>query len=366
LDVIEQIEAGGRVYKVADDETITYRALVVGTVRDLITGLPLGRDFTLGTDQSGVSVKVLSGGIFCVSGYSERVFPHLATTGYNVTLTINAAGFREAARIINIPQNAVLPVIAPAIDLERLPVRIQGRVVEDTSDRNPIPDARVITVGGPAPLNRVVALRTPLHFGHALGVTINECDLNAAGLPKQLAAIAPQGGFTLRLNNRTGLAVNSILRIGPDTHAEYAVIESLAPEPADLNRPGEVRLRSALNHRFAESTEVQRVTLAIPGGGAVTHFSRDGGAGDGIIILEDNLDVSTIQIDDPVASRVEYHAVGAVSDNEGFYRLDGINQVGEVELTASAAGFSPLAAPLRTMIDYDRQVNVINFRLSQP
>ncbi len=71
-----------------------------------------------------------------------------------------------------------------------------------------------------------------------------------------------------------------------------------------------------------------------------------------------------MEIADPVPDRVEYHALGALTDAEGFYRLDGIGRVRTVHLDAGATGFAALSEPVSWTINYGQPVNVVNFRLS--
>ncbi|MFQ5813112.1 MAG: hypothetical protein ACE5I2_07980 [Anaerolineae bacterium] len=140
------------------------------------------------------------------------------------------------------------------------------------------------------------------------------------------------------------------------------MIESLAPAPADPTQPGDVTLRGALNRSFPATTEVQKVTLGAIG--TTRSLAREADAGDGLLILDGVLDVDTIEIADPTPELVEYHALGALTDAEGFYQLNGIGRVRTVHLDARATGFAALAMPVPWTITYRQSVNIINFRLS--
>ncbi|HEX8492173.1 MAG TPA: hypothetical protein VF658_04975 [Pyrinomonadaceae bacterium] len=363
MAAVRYIKAQQRNYTVVADVQTFYRALISGSVRDEITGEPIKAQFGVSVNHEGIDVRTLEGGLFGLAGYLERVFPDLSNTDYGVELSISAPGYREATQIVNLPHNSSLPLIAPPVQLRRLPVRLQGRVVEETSDRLPIPDAKIIAVNGPSASAPVAFLRSPLHFDHASGTSIRECNLAVAGTAKTIMADAAAGSRILSLSNRAGLAVDALLRIGPETSAEYALIESLEPLPADLNQPGKVTLRSALRHSFPAQTVVRQITHTIPMGGEVRTLSSEAQAGDGLILLNAFLDVDGVEVLDPVAARVEYHALGARTNGDGFFRLDGVGRLRAVDLDASASGFQPLAAPAPFAINYEQPVNVVNFRL---
>jgi hypothetical protein len=357
------IQAQQRNYTVVADVQTFYRALLSGAVRDEITVEPIRAQFSVSAGVEGLDVRILEGGLFGLAGYLERVFPDLSNTDHTVELTISAPGYREATQTVNIPHQSSLPIIAPPVQLRRLPVRVQGRVVEDTAQRLPIADARVIAVSGASASSPLAFLRSPLHFDHATGTSVRECNLAVTGTAKTMTVEAAAGGRVLSLSNRAGLAVDALLRIGTETVAEYALIESLEPLPADLNQPGKVTLRSALRRSFPAQTELRQIAHNIPVGGEVRTLDLEAQAGDGLVILDAFLDVNGVEVLDAVASRVEYHALGAVTDADGFFRLDGTGRVRAVDLDASAAGFQPLAAPVPLTINYEQPVNVVNFRL---
>lgn len=366
MGAARQIQAQQRNYTVIDDVRTFYRALISGSARDEITGEPVKAAITVSVDMEGLDVRILEDGMFGLAGYLERVWPDFSNTDHVVELTISAFGYREATRRVNILHQSVLPIIAPPVRLRRLPVRVQGRVVEDTADRLPIPDARIIAVGGPSASAPLAFLRTPLHFDHAIGTSIRECDLAVTGTAKTMMVEAAAGNSKLSLSNRAGLAVDALLRIGPENRGEYALIESLEPLPADLNQPGKVTLRSALLRSHPAQAEVRQITHSFPAGAEVRTLDVEAQAGDGLIILDAFLDVDAVEVLDPVAARMEYHALGAVTDADGYFRFDGIGRVRIVDFDASAAGFQPLVAPVPFAINFEQPVNVVNFRLRLP
>lgn len=362
MGAVRYIQAQQRNYTVVDDVRTSYRALLIGTAEDEITGEPIRESFSVSVNLDGINVRVLGSGMFGLACNLDRVFPDLSNTDHLIELTIRAPGYREATQSVNLPHNSSLPINVPPVQLRRLPVRAQGRVVEDTTDRPPISGARIIAVNGPLASDPLALLRVPLRFDHASGITVRECNLVVTGTAKTML-IEAAGRRVLSLSNRAGLAVDALLRIGTEAGGEYALIESLEPAPADLNQPGKVTLRGALRRSFPAQTEVRQMTHTIPMGGEVRTLAREAQAGDGLIILNAFLDVDGVEVLDPAASRVEYHALGAVTGADGFYRLDGLGRVRAVDLDASAAGLQPLADPAPLVINYDQPVNVVNFRL---
>jgi len=359
-----QIQASNRIYTVVDDLSRAYRVLLKGQVRDEATGELPRTGFSVIAQLNGVKGRALEGGLFYLAGYAEQVFPDLKNSSYNVTLSVNAPGYREATSTVLVPANTTLPFDLPPVQLRPLPIRLQGRVIEDKSNRPPVENALVKIVGGPGPGEKTVSLRTPLHFNHINGTAIQGCQLNPSGTAKKLIDAAPAGQKILTLNNRTGLAANDLIYFGSDISAEYGLIESIDPLPADPNQPGRIRVRSGLYHSFAATTAVQKVIPNLAG--PAIHLAREANAGDGLIILDAATNAVALRIEDALSQLVEYVALGALTDADGYFHLDGIGRVRTIELDVSATGFNPLPGPAAWTIDYKQPVNTINFRLSKP
>jgi hypothetical protein len=358
---VEQLQAGNHLYTLAGDLISTYRVLVSGLLLDEITGKPLAGTFKVQVEPGSMKVqaKVIDGGLFCIAGYVEQVFPDLANTSYAVDLAVSAAGYSERSLTVNIPTNTTFPVSAPTIMLTRLPVRVQGRVVAETTTADPIAGATVSTVSDPADPEHSEVLRTPLHFDHSAGVSVVGRTLTPSGAVRHLEKEARAKDRTLTLDNRSGLSIGHILRIGAPARAEYAIIEDIAPTP--LNQPGELTVSAALVRNFPAGTDVQRVTTGAIG--PLKALARDVFAGFGVVFLTGDIQADTIEITDPVASRVEYHELGALTDVSGYYALDGIGLAGVLQFQAAAAGFQPMPEPVALTVNYDRSVNVVDFRL---
>jgi hypothetical protein len=354
-----QVVAGRRTYTVVTDTSTSYRVLATGVVIDEISGrAPRTRMLVLTPGRKDLYVKSVAGGMFCVAGYAQTAFPDLDQTFYQLRISVCAAGYGKASVNALIPQNASFPVSVPVVRVRPVPVRIQGRVVEDTVNRAPIAGARVTVDDDPSPPQpppgHVAALRTPLKFGHSAGLAVHRRQLGAAGGAKQLAAAAAAGERDLALSDCVGLAAGAVLRIGPDVSVEYAVIENIGPAG------GEVTLYGGLMRMREAGCDVVPV---VPGAaGPATTLAQEADAGDGTLVLSAALDGDTVEIADPTPGRVEYHALGAVADAQGFYRLDGVGRFRTLRLSASAAGFTQGAATWT--INYGRPVNVVDFWLS--
>lgn len=269
-----QIHAQNRTYTVVDDLTTYYRALITGAVVDEVSGGPPRTQFSVQADLREVTIKTLEGGLFCIAGYAEHVFPDPTQT-YSVNLRVTAPGYRDAPpRAVTIPAAPSFPIpVSSPIELRSLPVRIQGRAIPDPTP-SPIPTATVLVVNPspppPAPPEYLVALRTPLSFDHASG------------------------------------------------------------------------------------------TSARDGGGRMLTLVREANAGDGVVFLSRNPTDSIDILDGP---RSESRPLGAVTDAEGFYHLNGIGRVSLVKLHASTIGPPARSKDIDWIINYGQPINVVDFRL---
>ena len=205
----------------------------------------------------------------------------------------------------------------------------------------------------------MVALRTPLYFPHAVGTTVQQRQLTTSGTARQLTASVTGGNQVLTLNDVTGLAVGDVLLIGTNAAGEYVVIDSL---PQDA--PEQIILRNILNYSFAAGTVVQKYA---PGAsGTSTTLTRQANAGEGVVFLPINLPAAPtdlIEIADTTAEFVEYHALGAITYDNGYYRLDGFTRVQTVYMDASAVDYAAMQSPAAWTIDYGQPVNNVDFRL---
>jgi hypothetical protein len=352
MNPTRQMVSGELLYTVVDDFTSVYRAAITGLITDEILGVLNAPGLTIEVDPDLLDAKIASGGAFAVTGY---VGP---STNYTVTLTMKAAGFKDFKQSIPIPLNSVFPLPAPAIALRRAPVRLQGRVVSDTSSRAPIAGAEIVSLddpNSPPPAVHPLALRSTLSVKHAAGIAIREMAMDLLG-NATLQQDARAGTKTLTVSTQAGLLVGSVVRLSDaaGTRIVYAIATAVSGVGA-----GPVSLRDPLDTTFfAAGTTVEFLK---PGAvGAVAALSADADAGDGVLLSSAPLAGGVLEID-PGAAAVEYANTGARTDADGYYAINGVGRARELFFQASHAGFSAKVLPLA--VEYGNAVNVLNFRL---
>lgn len=357
------IAAGGNVYTVVDDRTTVYSAVITGRVTDEILGDFVAAGFAVEVSRSDLETKTTETGLYAVTGYANLSFPKLQMMSYTVDLTLGAPGFRDYPLPVTIPQNAIFPVSAPTIALRRLPVRIQGRVMQE-SPRQPISGAQVVAVDNPnppmppppPPVPHTTLLRTPLYFAHAVNAQVQQVTLTIVG-GAQLSQPVAAGAQVLNLTTTAGLAGGAFVQLATPSlvTVEYGVVDHLGPQP------GQVFLRNPLKRSYAAgaATNVQFVT-ATPAGAAAS-LMLDADAGDGILVADQLLNVSTVVVDVASPAAVEYHEIGAITNSEGYYTLDGIGRVQQLFLQAQPQ--TPGTPVIPWFIEFEQPVNVVDFRL---
>jgi len=354
-----EVTAGDHTYTVVEDLVTRFEVIFVGSVLDEISGASVSGSFTVTVDREDLVCRTVSGGRFCVAADIRAVFPDLTVPCPPIRLSVQAAGYREKSIAISFPANPIFPVTLAALAMRRLPVRLQGRVNQNTVTHPPIPGARIIAT---APGVQMALVRAPVHFDHAMGITVQPRTLNALVLPpaRRLAAPLSAGETRLLINNRQNLIVGQILQIGSQSSGQYSRISTISPTPADLTQPGEIALEVAPNRSFPRDTPVDVFDLGIVGPGA--HLVRSADGGDGLIQLDGPLAAATIEIVDP-AHPTEYHALGALTDGNGYYACDGICGVPALDMKAVAAGFVTPLGPVTRILDYNQPTNIVDFRL---
>jgi hypothetical protein len=345
----------GTLYTVVTDLTTTYLAVITGAVTDEIFGTFNTPGLIVDLTRADLQTKTTLQGLYAIAGYPVLSFPKLSSMGYTVSYTLEAPGYRDYPLTVPIPQNTLFPVAAPSVPLRRLPVRLQGRVVSDTTGLA-IAGSLVVAVDNPTPppppVPHTMLLRTPLYVAHANNAPVQQVTMTAGAL-LQLAQPAKGGSATVTLQSVSGVAAGSLLRFETPalTQVEYAQVQSLGPIA------GQVNLTTALNRSYGvgAAAAVNLVTAALTG--AVAHLVTDANAGDGILVADTLLQVSTLAIDAGSAA-VEYHEVGAIADSNGYYGFDGVGRVQELFLEAN--GTTPATA---WMIEFDQATNIVDFRI---
>lgn len=352
-----EISANGVVYTVVNDVITTYWALITGSVVDDVYRSSASLRVTIDIDRADLQSKSTLDGAYAITGIPGQAFPQLASVSTEVNYVLSAPGFADLPVSVIVPVNATFPVAAPNATMRRLPIMIRGRIVNDGT-RLPIAGAILVSVDNPAtpPTVHVSALRTPLSMAHANGAAVQQVTVASAGVGS-LTALAAGGDPTLSLSARSGLSSGSVVRLtsAGGVQLEYGLVDHLGPGAASA--PGDVVLQSPLYRSYASGTAVDAVT-ATPSGGAAS-LSAAAYAGDGVLLASQQFTTTTVVIDGG-GPAVEWREIGAVSDADGFFGLDGIGRVPEIFLKASNGALNKTAD---WYVEYDQPQNIVNFRL---
>lgn len=360
-----QVAVGNLLYTVVDDCTTTYWALLTGSVTDEILGDLYAPGFTVNTGRADLATKTTANGLFAVTGYPDQSFPnHSSINSPNVNLELKAPGFRDLTISQPILAGVPFPIVVPPQKLRRLPVRIQGRVVNDLT-RAPYAGSLVLSVDDPnnPPSIHTTALRTPLYFDHPTAPVAQLVTITAPSGPSLTAAVTA-GDQILNLSSRSGLGTGSVIQLSNASKliVEYGVVDQVIPAPSAT--AGQVLLRNALNRSYAAgvATTVSFVTAGAASG--TINLSADVNAGDGVLLapqLMNGTALITTLVVDPGTPIVEYHEIGALTDSDGYYGLDGMGRVPEIFLFSSQGA---LQQTVGWFIEYENAVNVVDLRLS--
>ena len=326
-------------FMTAPEPPIIRTAVFIARVVDEVSGAEPRTAIDVRTNREVAFARAGTGGMISVSGRVEHLFPDLATTNYQLDLTITARGYRTHTRTETILAGSLFPIDLGTIALRPFPVRVEGRVTKE-ADRTPISGAEIGVI-----TPKVLLLSEPAYYDHPIGTAVTVQTLTT-GVAHTLVSDAPAGTLTFALSGVGTLGPGDLLLFGG---REYGVIASVDATPKT------VTLEHALRRSYADGDTVHEVNIA---GGAATTTSRDVNAGDGILLLNASLTGTGVSIG---GAPIEYHALGVVSDAEGFYAANGVGGLREPTFRASAGGFADLDVPL--VIDYANPVNPSSFRL---
>lgn len=350
-----------RVYTVVDDCVTTYAAAITGAITDEIMGAFDSPGFKVNTVRKDLQTKSTANGLYAITAYPASAFSKLSTQSYTIDYTLSAPGFRDIPMSMIIPAGSTLPVPAPGAAMRRLPVRLQGRVVRDATG---LPAAGMNILGvdnpnppsplPPPPLPHTLLLRSPLYSDHPVTSSVQQATLTVTGTA-QLQLIAAARSTSIQLNTLAGLSGSAFVQLASTdfTRIEYAMVTGTGPTP------GLVTLSKPLNRTFLAktATNVQFVTATLAG--TLAHLLLDANAGDGILVADQLLQVSTVAVDS--GSAVEYHELGSLTDANGYYAADGIGRVQQLFLRPNPG--TPGLPVISWAIEYDHAINVVNFRI---
>jgi hypothetical protein len=257
--------------------------------------------------------------------------------------------------------DAFAPVDLHELPLRRRPVMIRGRTVVRTSTGTAhVPNA-TISVSGiwrrlddvrrhlPAVPALMVSATPGLYRERAAATGLDEVPLaGAAGEDKLLGAPVRPGDGELALSDRVNLvAGTSVVAIDPDDaeRLELMLVSALEPTLAATD-PTDATLNLPLRNAHAAGTRALRVTPGAPAS-ATKHLTEQAVAGDQTLFL-DSVAFST---DSGIAqtgagASVEYQQFArfqVTSDGQGYFVLPALHRVAQIEIEASAAGFTPIS-----------------------
>jgi hypothetical protein len=353
-----QVQVGELLYTVVDDCTTSYLALLTGSVTDEILGDLYAPGFTVETGRADLVTKATANGLFALTGYPDQSFPnHGSVNSPNVDLTFKAPGFRDLKKSQQVLMGVPFPIVVPPQMLRRLPVRIQGRVVNDLT-RVPISGVQVLSVDDPVtpPTVHTTAMRSPLYFDHISTTPAQVVTMNTP-IATSLKADVARGDQVLNLSACNGTGANPVIQLtnASPVIVEYAVVDHFGPGAPGA---GQAFLRNPLNRSYSQSASTATFLTPTPVG-AVGNLVTDANAGDGVLVATQLLNGTTLVVDTGVLT--EYHEVGAWTDGDGYYGLDGMGRVPEIFLFSSQGA---LQQTVGWFIEYDNAVNLVDLRLS--
>lgn len=347
----EQITVGEWTYSLEEDGRHRFDVALRGSLLDEMTGMALERTFTIEADRDDLLCKPIERGLYCVAADVPRAFPNLATTNATWQLTARAEGYRTISWPIVIPAGSLLPRTELPKSLRREPVRFAGRVTHATT--GPFAAANIRTIGAS---DCDLLLRAPVAFDHTLVATVRESNLTAIAFApaKKLKEPAFAASDRIVVENRLGLLAGQFVRLGAETSGEFAEIQTVS----NVASAGEVVFTAELKQSFPAETD-----LAVFNAGAAgtsTTLRRSADKGDGALFLNAPLTGPVVEVVE-AGLPTEYHAVGALTNSDGYYALNGITAIKELRVRVT-----PTAGPSKDfsrIVDYSQKVNTWDFRL---
>jgi hypothetical protein len=325
--------AAGRRYEVAIDRIGRRIVFLRGAVTDDADGATLSPPWRVGVDEPLLDASDHE------TGYALAGDPDVAltdrTTPHALTLDFAVEGYRSATRIVTIPVNPSLPVLAP-VALRRLPAGLAGRIVAQATGL-PVAGARIALTGPalPAPA-RAVLLSQPLAADLTPAATLRSHGVSpvVSPVPIKTGRATAAGEIEIELDDVQGLAAPQLLRIGPDERAHWAQIATLPGAP-----PNVVRLTAPLAISVREGDPVAPFTLGAAVGASV-NLLGDAFAGEALVIGDANPGVADVIAVTDAPAPVRYHQRDVVAGPGGDYRIAGLARLANMRLTVSAGGFS--------------------------
>jgi hypothetical protein len=350
------VTVGAITYEAVEDLESLFDAVATGLVRDEVTLRAPRTGVTVTPSRAELGGSYLESGAWGVAGRLELALPEYPAAPATFDVQLSAPGYRPATLAVTVPVGGPLPVTLSDVELRPFPVRLEGRVTRSTLNTGAAADAIVRIANRPG--QALVALRTPVHGPHPRLTDVRPIDVTDTGTERRLAEPAESGAETVVLDDVTGLT-GRVVGFDWRHQLELARVQGVdfGSSTATLSGP--------LTRAFPRDTRLKQFTVS-PGTPPSRRLDRDADAGDGLLVLDGALDLDTaaVQIGNPATPAVEFAAVGALSDADGFYALEGIGGVETVDLRGRAAAVSPDGPRFSRTLEYGRRTNVVNLRLA--
>lgn len=350
------VTVGSTRYDVVEDIESLFEAVASGVVKDDVTQRPPLTDVAVTASRPELDGTYLESGAWGVAGALDLALPEYPAAPATFDVGLSAPGYRPATLTVTVPAAAALPVTVADVELRPFPIRVEGRVTGSTQNPSPVADAIVRIANRPG--QALVSLRTPVHGPHPQGTDVRPITVADTGTERKLAVPAEGGAQTIVLDDVTGLA-GQVVGFDWQRELELARVETIdaAASTAELSGP--------LTRAYPRDIRLKQFTVS-PGTPPSRTLDRDADAGDGLLVLDGALDPDTaaVQIGNPATPEVEFAAVGALSDDDGFYAFEGIGGVETVDLRGRATAVSPDGPRFSRTLEYGRRTNVVNLRLA--
>jgi hypothetical protein len=355
------------------------RAVVRWAAVDEITNSGPDVDYTIRTDANGLQPRISRDGLMGLVGNPARLYPGLDAATVNIAYSVAAPHY--IARDLEVTLGPIVgfpaqfaPVDAGILWLHRKPFVLRGRVIQ-LGGLNPTPLAGVpVQLAGvwwtfpPASVDpntvivpaNVVSLHPGLYAERVQGTAaLRRRNLApVAGQDKTLVLPATIGGVTVRVSDRIGVAVGTVLAFEPGQadRVEYLTVTGVTGASTD-DQPATLTLAHPLRLDHEEGTSVQVVAPQAP---AVNNlFARDGIPSERVAFLAAMNAVTAGVVEISGGPAPEYQTVSlysTVSDAEGYYRLPPLSRVASVKIQATQAP----AQELVMSPDYGRYENLVD------
>jgi len=327
---------------VVDDRVSVLQVIVVGRAVD-VHGAPIP-GARIRCARPGAEVSAPGGEFLVVSGDPAIVLPSWATAPDALDVVVSAAGRQPSTITVPIPQHAMLPILLGDVVLTAQRVSVAGRTRTADAQRDPVANALVRFVADPAVAGlHPLGLRAPLVAAlPAAGTSVRAATVAPLAPTTTVPAGARAGDRVVTLASSAGITGGTRLRFTPGRREHYAIVREVVG--------GLLVLESPLSASVPTGGPARAVDVA--GTGPTAALARDAAPGDGLLLLNQDLDAEVVELVAPTGAHVA--AVGARSDADGYFSLPGVRGVADIAVNAEAAALASTQGPLILRVDETR------------